>query len=160
MIAERRGMSNVVSVISLVLLVLVASALLWSVVYQTLKPVPDELASMAGLVCDGIDLEILTADFSRGFSSQPDTLTVTVRRDAGGATISKMTFLVEGAPLAGQPDATGLVEFSTDPFTLSTPADFAKGQVDRDDKLEIAPVVTLDSGQEEQCGVKSQRVIA
>jgi len=135
----KRGISDLVTAILIILLVLGAVAIVWAVV----RPTVSESAGQITTECVTLSLEIT------GVNTTSEK--VSVKRGAGAADLTKIKVVVDGDALEAE-DASTLSELAEDDFDATGAS---SGSV-----VEVAGVVEGANGQEVLCGVADTYTVA
>ncbi len=144
---NKRGLSNVIVVVLLILLAIAAVSIMWGVLSNVLQRTGAQLSTTTD--CLEIKVEIVSASY--------DTINLeliaTIRRDIGRGDLQKIKFLIDNQLLQNvqkiNEDATSLGEQGTKLVTLGgneLPSGVVLGHV-----LTIYPVVKDALGNEKHC---------
>lgn len=141
---SKRGLSDIITNVLIILLVLVAVGLIWSFV----KPFLSSSLSSAGPVSDSYTARL--AVLPRSISDNGNILSLTIERKAGGvnAVINKVKIILKGSTGSSRTyncDITGIGELETAPCSVDYSVDaVALGEIV---EVSLVPVFIVD-GQE------------
>lgn len=144
MVSNKKGISNIVSVLLIVLLVIVAVGVVWVAVRGTLEDAEDELG--IGQKCLKVDVYATSASCSSGVCN------VTVKRGTGGDDIDgvRVIFTNENSQSAIEDISRGIDELST--ITNTSIATGLSGNIE---EVEVAAYFEDDAGEKQVCDVMS-----
>ena len=144
MINNRKGLSEVVTTLIIILLVLVAIGIVWVVVNNILESGTEQAEISAK--CLLVDLKTTVASCTAG-----GVCNVTYKRNAGGADIGGVVIVLSNGQASNQTQVAGNVA----PLDTRTLTNFATGLSPTPNKAEIAAYFVGASGDQQICSTKS-----
>lgn len=141
---SKRGISDLMASVLMILLVLAAVIIVWQVVLPLIKGKTGEISSQA--TCIGINLETTKANNNTG--------DITVKRGSGGkdADVADVKFLVEGTASSHNNTAPALTQLETKIYNVAA----AKGPAGK--KIEVAAI--LNNEAKSVCNIVSSLITA
>lgn len=147
MVRDKKGISNVVSVLLIVLLVIIAIGVVWFVIRGTLQSGAGEIG--LGAKCLQVDIQATQASCITNETGNYDLCNVTVKRNAGGEEIGGVKLIFSNA--AGDDthveDSSGAIS-ELETKTINNVQTTGIANVT---KTEVAVYFLDDSGNEQLC---------
>lgn len=144
MMNNRKGLSEVVTTLIIILLVLVAIGIVWVVVNNILESGTEQAEISA--MCLQIDIKATAATCTAG-----GVCNVTYRRNAGGEDIDGIVIVLSNGESSNQTQVAGNVA----PLDTRTLTNFVTGLSPVPNKAEIAAYFVGASGDQQICSTKS-----
>ncbi len=141
---SKRGLSDLVASVLMIILVLAAVIIVWQVVLPLIKGKTGEISSQA--TCIGINLEIIKANNNTG--------NITVKRGIGGkdADVADVKFLAEGTASNHTNTAPALTQLETKIYNVAA----SKGTAGK--KIEVAAILNNEANS--VCNIVSSLITA
>lgn len=141
---DKKGLSEVVTTLIIILLVLVAIGIVWVVVNNVLQSGTQQTEISAK--CLQVDIKATAAQCTAG-----GVCNVTYRRSAGGDDIDGIVVVLSNGQESNQTQIAGNIEA----LATKTLTDFATGLSPVPNKAEIAAYFVDDSGNQQTCSTAS-----
>ena len=148
---NKRGLSNVIVVVLLILLAIAAVSIMWGVLSNVLQRTGAQLSTATD--CLEIKLEVVSANYDKINKE----LSATIQRNIGRGDLQKIKFLIDNQllqnVLATNEDATSLGELGTKLATLRAADNELPPRIGiaSGSKLTIYPVVKDALGNDKHC---------
>lgn len=132
---NKRGMSEVLTLVMIILLVLIGIAIVWAVVIPLIRGPTEDLTTSCITIQTSIDSAV--------FNKTSNQTVVSVKRATGEGDVVKMAIIIDGA----RSDVAGeLEELATEKYIVNTTTKPAK--------IEIAPILSRGEDEETMCDIK------
>jgi hypothetical protein len=130
---NKKGVSEIVTFVLIILLVLVAIAIAWQVVIPLVKKPAEDIS--VGCLTIMFDLKKAT------YYNSTSTLSLEIRREKGAGDLTGFYWILDGKKSANPQDANSLGELETQTYDIGATEASPASVATKPGKIEIAPVV-------------------